>query len=405
MPGGSTSILPSTSQDPSPTGLTQGWSCSGSTNAARFCDPVVDSLLDAAVRRRSAARGLACRAAPDRGGRARGLHVRAELHVRREPARFGNVRIRPESPWAALREWTMSGPEPRRPRGQLRCGAGCCAVRCRPLLTLVVAVVLLFLLTHILPGDPLAREGSRSATHARSAERARGPLRARPPAGRPAGRVSRRGWCAETSAPRSSTAGPSPGCSPSGSPPRSCSAARCCCSTSPWASGSACVRRCARDSPRTAGSRRSVARRATPCPRSGLASCWRRWWGCSWRLASVRPACATRCWTAGRMVVAVDVLRHLVLPAAHPVDREHRRDHALPAERHAGGPPPSLYTDRPGQGAVRAPGDLAPRLAERPVSRAHPVRPLAADPGQRLGVRRGGVRLAGTRVAGRDRGR
>jgi hypothetical protein len=31
--------------------------------------------------------------------------------------RFGNVRIRPESLWLALREWTVSGSSPARPTG------------------------------------------------------------------------------------------------------------------------------------------------------------------------------------------------------------------------------------------------------------------------------------------------
>ena len=46
------------SQDPSPTGLSQGWSCDGGTNVAHYCDREVDSLLEVAARATAAARDL-----------------------------------------------------------------------------------------------------------------------------------------------------------------------------------------------------------------------------------------------------------------------------------------------------------------------------------------------------------
>ena len=33
----------SVSQDPSPSGLTQSWTCAGGNNVAQYCDPAVDS--------------------------------------------------------------------------------------------------------------------------------------------------------------------------------------------------------------------------------------------------------------------------------------------------------------------------------------------------------------------------
>ncbi|HEU5042472.1 MAG TPA: ABC transporter substrate-binding protein, partial [Gemmatimonadales bacterium] len=39
-----------TLQDPTPSGLTQSWSCEGKNNVGRYCDPVVDSLLARAIR-------------------------------------------------------------------------------------------------------------------------------------------------------------------------------------------------------------------------------------------------------------------------------------------------------------------------------------------------------------------
>ena len=105
----------STSQDPSPTGLNQGWSCGGSTNVGHFCDPSVDSLLDAASapRSREAWRAVLRRIEDD----APAVFMYAPSYMYAVHRRFGNVRIRPESPWLALREWTVSGPQPRRPAG------------------------------------------------------------------------------------------------------------------------------------------------------------------------------------------------------------------------------------------------------------------------------------------------
>ena len=39
----------STTQDPSPSGLTQSWTCAGGTNRAHYCDPAVDSLIAQAI--------------------------------------------------------------------------------------------------------------------------------------------------------------------------------------------------------------------------------------------------------------------------------------------------------------------------------------------------------------------
>ena len=104
-----------TSQDPSPTGLAQGWSCGGATNVGRFCDPVVDSLLAAAERatQPDAWRAVLRRIEDD----APAVFMYAPSYMYAVARRFGNVRIRPESPWLALREWTVAGQEPRRPAG------------------------------------------------------------------------------------------------------------------------------------------------------------------------------------------------------------------------------------------------------------------------------------------------
>jgi peptide/nickel transport system substrate-binding protein len=98
-----------TSQDPSPTGLAQSWSCTGANNVARFCDPVVDSLIDAA----SVGTG---NVAPTWQAVLRRIEADAPAVFMYAPTyfavvdrRFGNVRIRPESTWLGLREWTVTG--------------------------------------------------------------------------------------------------------------------------------------------------------------------------------------------------------------------------------------------------------------------------------------------------------
>jgi peptide/nickel transport system substrate-binding protein len=104
-----------TSQDPSPTGLNQGWSCRGSTNVSGFCDPVVDSLLDRASRATDPEAWRAVLRRIEDDVPAVFMYAPSFMYVVHR--RFANVRIRPESAWLALREWTVSGAEPRRPAG------------------------------------------------------------------------------------------------------------------------------------------------------------------------------------------------------------------------------------------------------------------------------------------------
>ena len=98
------------SQDPSPTGLAQGWSCDGGTNVARYCDPAVDSLLESAARATDDA-GAAWHAVLTRiEDDAPAVFMYAPSYVYAVNRRFTNVRIRPESSWLALREWTVAVP-------------------------------------------------------------------------------------------------------------------------------------------------------------------------------------------------------------------------------------------------------------------------------------------------------
>ena len=96
-------------QDPSPTGLAQSWSCAGGFNFARFCDPAVDSLIEVAT--------FATGSAPQAWQAVlRQIEADAPAVFMYSPTffavvdrRFGNVRIRPESLWLGVREWTVAG--------------------------------------------------------------------------------------------------------------------------------------------------------------------------------------------------------------------------------------------------------------------------------------------------------
>jgi peptide/nickel transport system substrate-binding protein len=107
----------STGQDPSPSGLTQGWSCQGRTNVAHYCDPAVDSLIETAIRTREGA-GQAWHAVLRRiEDDAPAVFMYTLNYMYAVNRRFTNVRIRPESAWLGLREWTVGPQGPRRPAG------------------------------------------------------------------------------------------------------------------------------------------------------------------------------------------------------------------------------------------------------------------------------------------------
>ncbi len=108
--------FPSSNQDPTPSGVTQSWSCGG-TNSARFCDPVFDSLTQAAiVSRKSAA---AWRKALQRiDDDAPAIWTYAPTFVGLVHRRFENVTFRTQSSWLDLWRWRIkSGAELPRDRG------------------------------------------------------------------------------------------------------------------------------------------------------------------------------------------------------------------------------------------------------------------------------------------------
>jgi len=102
-----------TAQDPSPTSLSQGWSCGGGTNKAHYCDPRVDSLIDVATFATTnvlEAWQVVLRQIEDD---APAVFLYAPTFQAVVPRRFTNVSIHPESLWLGLREWTLAGPASR----------------------------------------------------------------------------------------------------------------------------------------------------------------------------------------------------------------------------------------------------------------------------------------------------
>lgn len=97
----------SASQDPSPAGLTQSWSCGGGSNVADYCDPKVDSLIERAsfAAGRPTALWHAALRQIETDAPATfmyGLAFAAAVHKR-----FTNVTIRPESTWLAIWQWSV----------------------------------------------------------------------------------------------------------------------------------------------------------------------------------------------------------------------------------------------------------------------------------------------------------
>ena len=104
-------------QDPSPSGLTQAWSCQGGINVAGYCDPAVDSLLDLAIRGRGETAKIwhAILRRIEDGAPAAFLY--APIYVYAVHRRFQDVTIRPESSWMALWRWSVRPRAAKRPVG------------------------------------------------------------------------------------------------------------------------------------------------------------------------------------------------------------------------------------------------------------------------------------------------
>ena len=104
-------------QDPSPSGLTQSWSCRGGGNVSGYCDPVVDSLLDEAIRGRGEAAGTWHAILRRIEDAAPAAFLYAPIYVFAVHRRYQDVTIRPESSWMALWRWSVRPEAAERPAG------------------------------------------------------------------------------------------------------------------------------------------------------------------------------------------------------------------------------------------------------------------------------------------------
>jgi peptide/nickel transport system substrate-binding protein len=97
-----------TVQDPSPSGLSQAWSCAGGTNVAKYCNPRVDSLLEYAILHRARSNPAEPWIAVLRQieADAPATFLYAPYYVYAVKRRFRNVTITPASSWQLLRVWS-----------------------------------------------------------------------------------------------------------------------------------------------------------------------------------------------------------------------------------------------------------------------------------------------------------
>jgi peptide/nickel transport system substrate-binding protein len=98
----------SLSQDPSPTGLTQSWTCNGGNNVARYCDPRVDSLIERAVLGRGDPGEHWHAVLRQIEADAPAVFLYAPTYVYAVNRRFRNVSLSPVSSWLQLREWSVA---------------------------------------------------------------------------------------------------------------------------------------------------------------------------------------------------------------------------------------------------------------------------------------------------------
>jgi peptide/nickel transport system substrate-binding protein len=102
--------LAATVQDPSPSGLSQAWTCGGGSNVAKYCNPRVDSLIEKAVLGlggsdpRQAWTAVLRQIEAD----APAVFLYAPSYVYAVKRRFRNVTISPASSWQLLREWSVA---------------------------------------------------------------------------------------------------------------------------------------------------------------------------------------------------------------------------------------------------------------------------------------------------------
>jgi peptide/nickel transport system substrate-binding protein len=96
------------SQDASPSGLTQAWTCTGGSNVAGYCDRRVDSLIGEAILGRGDPAETWHEALRQIEEGAPATFLYAPTFVYAVNRRYKDVTINPQSSWITLRKWSVS---------------------------------------------------------------------------------------------------------------------------------------------------------------------------------------------------------------------------------------------------------------------------------------------------------
>lgn len=94
-------------QVPTPSGLTDSWTCHGASNVSHYCDPVVDSLLAAAIVTQGNTAPLFVEALRRMEADAPASFLYAPLEVIAVHKRYQDVELRDGSPWLMLWHWRV----------------------------------------------------------------------------------------------------------------------------------------------------------------------------------------------------------------------------------------------------------------------------------------------------------
>jgi peptide/nickel transport system substrate-binding protein len=98
----------SATQDPTPAGLTQSWSCRGGSNVARYCNPVVDSLMLRATLSTTEDVAPIWREVLERvEADAPAAFLFAPIAVVAVHRRYERVAVLPGSPWLMVHDWRV----------------------------------------------------------------------------------------------------------------------------------------------------------------------------------------------------------------------------------------------------------------------------------------------------------
>ncbi|MGH7509182.1 MAG: ABC transporter substrate-binding protein [Gemmatimonadales bacterium] len=96
------------SQDPSPSGLTQSWTCTGGSNVAGYCNRQMDSMMQRAVLAQGDPTEFWIAALRQIEADAPATFLYAPTYVYAVHRRFTKVAISPQSPWLLIRNWSTS---------------------------------------------------------------------------------------------------------------------------------------------------------------------------------------------------------------------------------------------------------------------------------------------------------